>query len=104
MKCKMYLFTSILENGRHLGVLIDQSYIMDLITIEMSHAKFDDCITMCMIHPKNAYDLFHSKCYNLPQGKCYNMPQRHLDHKICNCRKLRCTLHLVSHIQGSVYT
>ena len=48
--------------------------------------------------------LLHSKCYNLPQGKCYNMPQRHLAHEICNCRNIRCTLHLASYIQGSVYT
>ena len=40
MKCKIYLFVAILENGRHIGFLIGQSYRMDLITIEMSHAKF----------------------------------------------------------------
>ena len=74
MKCKMYLFVAILENDRHPGFLIGQSYRIDLITIEMSHAKFGDCITFCTIHPKNAYHLLHSKCYNLPQGKRYNMP------------------------------
>ena len=78
MKCKIYLFVAILENVRHLGFLIGHSYRMDLITIEMSHAKFGDCITICTIHPNNAYYLLHSKCYNLPQGKCYNMPQRHI--------------------------
>ena len=29
--------------------------------------------------------------------------QRHLAHEICNCRKIRCTLHLASYVQGSVY-
>ena len=81
MKCRMYL----LESGRHLGFMIGQSYRMDLITIEMSHAKFGDCITICTIKPKNACHLLHNKCYNLPQGKCYNMPQRHIGHEICNC-------------------
>ena len=69
---------------------------------KMSHAKFGDCITICMIHPKNAYYLLHDTCYNLPQGQCYNMPQRHLAHDICICSKIRCTLHLASYIQGSV--
>ena len=50
----MYLFVALLENGRHLGFSIDQSDGMDLITIEMSHAKFDACIIICTIHPKNA--------------------------------------------------
>ena len=40
MKCKIYLFVAILKNGRHLGFLIGQSYRMDYIIIEMSHAKF----------------------------------------------------------------
>ena len=75
MKCTMYLFVAILENGRHLRLSIGQSYRMDLITVEMSHAKFGDCITICMIHPKHAYYLVHCKCYNLPQGQCYNLPQ-----------------------------
>ena len=78
MKCNIYLFVAILENVRHLGFLIGHSYRMDLITIEMSYAKFGDCITICTIHPKNAYYLLHSKCYNLPQGKCYNMPKRNI--------------------------
>ena len=104
MKCKMYLFVAILENGRHLGFVIGKSYRMDLISIEMSHAKFGVCITICTIYPKNAYYLLHSKCSNVPQGKCYNMPQRNLAHEICNCRKIRCILHLASYIQGSVYT
>ena len=107
MKCKMYLLVAVLEkmateNGRHLGFLIGQSYKMDLITIVMSHAMFGDCITICTISPKNAYYLLYSK--NLPQGKCYNMPQRHLAYEICNCRKIRCTLHQASYIHGSVYT
>ena len=57
MKCKMYLFVAIFENGHHLGFSIGESYRMDLITIEMSHAKFGDCFTICTIHPKNAYYL-----------------------------------------------
>ena len=57
----MYLFVAILENGRHLGFSIDQSDGMDLITIEMSHANFDACIIICMIHPNNANYLLHSK-------------------------------------------
>ena len=32
-----------------------------------------------------------------PQGKCYNMSQRHLAHEICNCGKIRCTLHLATY-------
>ena len=85
MKCKMYLFVAILE--------------MDLIAVEMSHAKFGDCITICTIRPKNAYYLLHCKCYNLSQGKCYNMPQRPLAHEMCDCGKIRCTLgiHLASY-------
>ena len=53
MKCNIYMFVAILENGRHLGFSIGKSCRMDLITIEMSHAKFGDCITICTIHPKN---------------------------------------------------
>ena len=64
----MYLFVAILENGRHLGFSIGQSYRMDLITIEVSHAKFGDCITICTIHPDNAYYLLHRKCYTLPKA------------------------------------
>ena len=52
MKCKMYVFVANLENGRHLGFSIGQSFRMDLITIEMSHGKFGDCIEICTIHPK----------------------------------------------------
>ena len=57
MKCTIYLFVAILENGRHPGFSIGQSYRMDLITIEMSHDKFGDCITICTILPKKAYYL-----------------------------------------------
>ena len=52
MKCKMYLFVAILENGRNLEFSIGQSYRMKLINIEMSQAKFGDCITICTIHLK----------------------------------------------------
>ena len=38
---------------------IGQSERMDLITIEMSHAIFRVCITICTIHPKNAHYLLH---------------------------------------------
>ena len=34
MKCKIYFFVAILENGLQLGFSIGQSYRMDLITIE----------------------------------------------------------------------
>ena len=88
MKCNIHLFVAILENGHHIEFLIGESYIMDLITIEMSYVKFGDCITICTIRPTNAYYLLHSKCYNLPQGKCYNMAQCHLAHEMCNCRKI----------------
>ena len=60
MKCKMYLFVAILENGRHLGFLIGQSYRMDLISIEMSNAKVRDCITICTIHPKKSCNTYCS--------------------------------------------
>ena len=88
----MYLFVAIVENGQS---SIGQYYRMDLIPV-MSHVKYGDCITICTIHPKNAYRyyLLHCKWYNLPQGRCYNMPQRHLAHEICNCRTIRCTLRL----------
>ena len=49
MKCEICLFVAILENGHHLGFLIGQFYRMDLITIQMSHAMFGDCITTCTI-------------------------------------------------------
>ena len=62
MKCKMYLFVAVLANGRHLGFLIGRSYRVDLITIEMSHAKFGDCITICTIHPK-----MHTICSTMLQ-------------------------------------
>ena len=90
MKCTNYLFVAILENDRHLGFLIDQSYRMELITIEMSLAKFGDCIS---IHPKNAYR--PTICSKVSVA-----------HKICNCRKILCrpTLHLAIYMQGSVYT
>ena len=58
MTCKIYLFVAILENDRHLGFFIGQSYRMDLITIEMSHARFGDCITICAITPK-----MHTICF-----------------------------------------
>ena len=47
-----HVTVAILENGRHLGFSTGQSYRMDLITIEMSHARFGDCINICTIHPK----------------------------------------------------
>ena len=43
-----------LENGRHLGFLIGPSGRIDLMTINMPHANFGACITICTIHPKNA--------------------------------------------------
>ena len=55
----IYLSVAILENGRHLGCSIGQCDRMDLITIEMSHAIFGVCITMCTIHPRNARYLLH---------------------------------------------
>ena len=59
MKCKINFFVAILENGRHLEISIGQCYRMDLTGIEMPHAKCGDCITICTIHPKNAYYMLH---------------------------------------------
>ena len=74
MKCKMYLFVAILENGRNLGFSIGQSYRMNLTNIEMSHAKFGDCTTICTIHLKNSYSLLHYKCYNYPKANVTTCP------------------------------
>ena len=80
---------------------IGQSDRMAMITVETSHATFGDSITMCMILPKNENYLLHCKCNSVttipPQGKCYNIPQSHLAHEICNCRKIRCTIHLATY-------
>ena len=54
---------TIMENGRHPGFSIGQSDRMDLITIDMSHANFGVCMTICTIHPKNARYLLH--CNNV---------------------------------------
>ena len=83
LSSEIYLSVAILENGRHLGFSIGQSYIMDFITIEISHANFGVWITIGTIHPTDA----RCQTANLPQGKCYNMPQRRLAHDSCNCRK-----------------
>ena len=72
---KIYLFVALLENGRHLVFSIDQSDGMDLITIEMAHANFGPCITMCPIHPKNANYLLHSKSVTTcPDGNVTTFP------------------------------
>ena len=96
----MYLFVAILENGCHLGFSIDQSDGMDLITIELSHANFGACIIICTIHPKNANYLLHSKsvttCPKATVTTCSNVVS------LTKCA--RCTLHLATYIQGSVYS
>ena len=58
---QMHLFVAILENGRHLGFPIYQSDRLYLRTIEMPHANFGACITICTIHPINANYLLHCK-------------------------------------------
>ena len=101
---KMYLFVAILENGRHLGFSIDQSDGMDLITIEMSHANVGACIIICTIHPKNANYLLHSKsvttCPNATITTCPNV----ISLTKFSIVETRCTLHLATYIQGSVYS
>ena len=57
----MHLFVAILEIGRHLGISVYQSDRVYLITIEISHANFGACITICMIHPENANYQLHCK-------------------------------------------
>ena len=66
----IYLSVAILENGRHLGFSIAQSDRMDLVTIEISHANFGVCITICTIHPKNAHYLLHSKSVTTCPKSC----------------------------------
>ena len=71
----MHLFVAILENGRHLGFSIYQSHRIYLITIEMSHANFVACITICTLHPKNANYLLHCKSVTTcPKGTVTTCP------------------------------
>ena len=71
----MHLFVTILENGHHLGFSIYQSDRIYLITIEMSHANFGACITLCTIHPKNATYLLHCKSVTTcPNGNVTTCP------------------------------
>ena len=54
MKSNAFVRGHLQKNVRRLGFSIYQSDRIYLITIEMSHANFGACITICTIHPKNA--------------------------------------------------
>ena len=103
---KMYLFVVILVNCRHLVFPIGQSNIMDLVTIELSHANFGACTKIATILPKNAHCMLH--CNNVttcPNGNVTACPNviSHMKFVGPNCRKM-CILNLANDIQGSVYT
>ena len=100
----MHLFVAILENGRHLGFLIDQSDRIYVITIEMSRANFGACITICTIHPTNANYLLHCKSVTTcPNGNVTTRPS------VISITKFVIVentvyLHLATYKQGSVYS
>ena len=78
---------------------------LDLITIEMSHANVGACIIICTIHPKNANYLLHSKSVTTcPDGNVTTCPNVISLTKFVIVKKNRCTLHLATYIQGSVYS
>ena len=71
----MHLIVAILENGRHIEFSIYQSDNIYLITIEMSHANFGACITICTIHATNANYLLHCKSVTTcPNGNVTTCP------------------------------
>ena len=78
---------------------------LDLITIEMAHANVGACIIICTIHPKNANYLLHSKSVKTcPDGNVTTCPNVISLTKFVIVKKNRCTLHLATYIQGSVYS